>query len=67
MKTQVYHGAEDDSDHWQDRYHDPRSLKPGDYLFIPAYVRHRVTFTDPKRPRAVHIGTSLLDVESGPD
>ena len=37
----------------------PRPLKPGDYLFLPAHVRHRVTRTDPERPTiwlAVHIG-----------
>lgn len=37
----------------------PRSLRPGDYLFLPAHVRHRVTWTDPERPTvwlAVHIG-----------
>ena len=40
----------------------PRALKPGDYLFIPAHVRHRVTFTDPKRPTiwlAVHIDVHI--------
>lgn len=42
----------------------PRSLRPGDYLFLPALVRHRVTWTDPKRPTiwlAVHIGNSADD------
>jgi cupin 2 domain-containing protein len=36
----------------------PRSLGPGDYLFLPAHVRHRVTWTMPERPTvwlAVHI------------
>ena len=36
----------------------PRSLGPGDYLFLPAHVRHRVTWTTPERPTvwlAVHI------------
>jgi cupin 2 domain-containing protein len=36
----------------------PRVLKPSDYLFIPAHVRHRVTFTDPNQPTiwlAIHI------------
>jgi cupin 2 domain-containing protein len=28
----------------------PRLLKPGDYLFIPAHVRHRVTWTNPDPP-----------------
>ena len=35
-----------------------RSLGPGDYLFLPAHVRHRVTWTMPERPTvwlAVHI------------
>ena len=39
----------------------PRSLRPGDYLFLPAHVRHRVAWTDPERPTiwlAVHIGSS---------
>lgn len=34
-----------------------RNLKPGDWLHIPAHVRHRVEWTDPKRPSvwlAVH-------------
>ena len=36
----------------------PRSLGPGDYLFLPAHIRHRVTWTAPERPTvwlAVHI------------
>jgi cupin 2 domain-containing protein len=36
-----------------------RTLKPGDYLLIPARTRHRVEWTDPGRPTvwlAVHIG-----------
>lgn len=36
----------------------PRPLKPGDYLFIPAHVRHRVTWTTPDQPTiwlAIHI------------
>jgi cupin 2 domain-containing protein len=28
----------------------PRALGPGDYVLIPAHVRHRVTWTDPDRP-----------------
>ncbi len=35
------------------------SLRPGDHLFLPAGISHRVTFTDPDRPTiwlAVHIG-----------
>lgn len=28
----------------------PRLLAPGDYLLIPAHVRHRVEWTDPARP-----------------
>jgi cupin 2 domain-containing protein len=27
-----------------------RRLEPGDYLHIPAHVRHRVAWTDPARP-----------------
>ena len=27
----------------------PRPLSPGDYLLIPAHVRHRVDWTDPDR------------------
>jgi cupin 2 domain-containing protein len=36
----------------------PRSLGPGDYLFLPAHLRHRVAWTLPSRPTvwlAVHI------------
>ena len=36
----------------------PRSLRPGDYIFIPAHLRHRVEWTTPERPTvwvAVHI------------
>jgi len=35
----------------------PRSLQPGDYVELPAHVRHRVEWTDPNRPTvwlAVH-------------
>jgi len=35
----------------------PRPLSPGDYLLIPAHVRHRVDWTAPDRPTvwlAVH-------------
>ena len=35
----------------------PRSLRPGDYLELPAHVRHRVEWTAPDRPTiwlAVH-------------
>ena len=35
----------------------PRALAPGDWLRIPAHVRHRVEWTDPERPTvwlAVH-------------
>jgi cupin 2 domain-containing protein len=28
----------------------PRILRPGDYLELPAHVRHRVEWTDPDRP-----------------
>lgn len=28
----------------------PRDLRPGDYVFIPAHARHRVTWTSPKCP-----------------
>jgi cupin 2 domain-containing protein len=37
----------------------PRALKRGDYVHIPAHVRHRVTSTDAARPTvwlAVHAG-----------
>ena len=37
----------------------PRALTPGDYLFLPAHARHRVTWTTPERPTvwfAIHIG-----------
>lgn len=36
----------------------PRSLGPGDYVFLPAHRCHRVTWTTPERPTvwlAVHI------------
>ncbi len=36
---------------------EPRILTPGDYLLIPAHVRHRVTWTAPDEPTiwlAVH-------------
>jgi cupin 2 domain-containing protein len=29
---------------------EPRLLRPGDYLLIPAYRRHRVEWTDPTQP-----------------
>ncbi len=35
----------------------PRTLRPGDYVELPAHVRHRVEWTDPDRPTvwlAVH-------------
>jgi cupin 2 domain-containing protein len=35
------------------------TLKPGDYVFLPAHMRHRVAWTDAGRPTvwlAVHIG-----------
>jgi cupin 2 domain-containing protein len=28
----------------------PVTLKPGDYILIPAFTRHRVTRTDPNQP-----------------
>ena len=37
----------------------PRSLKAGDYLYIPPGRRHRVAWTDPGQPTvwlAIHIG-----------
>ena len=37
----------------------PRTLKPGDYLHIPARTKHRVEWTAPNEPTiwlAVHIG-----------
>jgi cupin 2 domain-containing protein len=36
---------------------EPRVLRPGDYLLIPAHRRHRVAWTDPEQPTvwlAVH-------------
>ena len=39
-----------------------RTLAPGDYVFLPARKRHRVTWTDAVRPTvwlAVHFGESL--------
>jgi cupin 2 domain-containing protein len=36
---------------------EPRRLKRGDYLYIPAHARHRVTWTEPGEPTvwlAVH-------------
>src|SRR5215470_13426727 len=36
---------------------DPRILRAGDYVLIPAHCRHRVAWTDPERPTiwlAVH-------------
>ena len=36
---------------------EPRVLRRGDYVFIPARARHRVAWTDPKQPTiwlAVH-------------
>jgi cupin 2 domain-containing protein len=38
----------------------PLILKPGDYVLIPAFSRHRVIRTDEKQPTvwlAVHLGT----------
>ena len=29
---------------------EPRQLHPGDWLLIPAHVRHRVEWTDPAQP-----------------
>lgn len=39
-----------------------RRMAAGDHLFIPAHVRHRVTFTDPARPTvwlAVHVAPPI--------
>ena len=39
-----------------------RSLAPGDYVFLPARKRHRVTWTDADRPTvwlAVHFGEGI--------
>ncbi|MGA7965396.1 MAG: cupin domain-containing protein [Gammaproteobacteria bacterium] len=38
---------------------DERRLVPGDYVFLPAHTRHRVTWTDAEAPTvwlAVHVG-----------
>ncbi|MCQ9426269.1 cupin domain-containing protein [Pseudomonas sp. LJDD11] len=40
------------------------ALAPGDHLFIPAGMQHRVTFTDPAQPTvwlAIHIGEAASD------
>jgi cupin 2 domain-containing protein len=45
----------------------PRVLIPGDYLFIPAHVRHRVMFTDPNQPTvwlAIHIDSAVCKTGS---
>jgi cupin 2 domain-containing protein len=37
----------------------PRSLAPGDYVYLPAHTRHRVDWTDSERATvwlAVHVG-----------
>ena len=37
---------------------EPRELKPGDYVHIPAHARHRVAWTDAREPTvwlAVHV------------
>jgi cupin 2 domain-containing protein len=39
----------------------PRTLRPGDYLMIPAHCRHRVAWTDPGERTvwlAVHVETN---------
>ena len=44
---------------------EPRVLRPGDYLLIPAHRRHRVEWTDPGQPTvwlALH-----YQEEAGPD
>jgi cupin 2 domain-containing protein len=46
----------------------PRELRPGDYLLIPAYQRHRVEWTDPQQPTiwlAVHMGAHLPSADNG--
>ena len=38
---------------------DEMRLSPGDYVFLPAHTRHRVTWTDAEAPTvwlAVHVG-----------
>lgn len=48
----------------------PRSLGPGDYLFLPAHIHHRVTWTASERPTvwlAVHIDPVPKAVEAIPD
>jgi cupin 2 domain-containing protein len=38
---------------------EPRPLEPGNWLLLPAHVRHRVEWTDPDRPTvwlALHYG-----------
>lgn len=44
-----------------------RELAPGDWVFLPARVRHRVEWTDPARPTvwlAVHVDASVLSLPS---
>jgi cupin 2 domain-containing protein len=43
---------------------EPRTLKVGDHVFIPAHARHRVAWTDPAQLTvwlAVHFAASSLD------
>jgi len=43
---------------------EPRRLEPGDYVHLPAHVRHRVEWTDRERATvwlAVHHAANLLD------
>lgn len=47
---------------------EPRPLGAGDYLFIPAHVRHRVTWTTPAEPTiwlAIRIARGTPDAGSG--
>jgi cupin 2 domain-containing protein len=46
----------------------PRRMIAGDYLFIPAHVRHQVTFTDLNRPTvwlALHIDIPVPEARDG--
>lgn len=39
----------------------PRDLGPGDFVFLPSHLRHRVTWTSPDEPTvwlAIHIGAN---------
>jgi cupin 2 domain-containing protein len=45
---------------------EPRVLRPGDYLLIPAHRRHRVEWTDAERP-TVWLAVHFQDIAAGGD